>query len=381
MSAESEIQEEHSNTWETLVLNSVIPVIFLVLSAGAVYLSGYSATYVVQEMATRLGRNLFLVLSLLIPIMAGMGLNFGMVLGAMAGQIALILVVDRMVVGLPGLLLTAILSIPIAIVAGILCGMVLNRAKGSEMVTSLILGFFAKGVYDLTVLYGMGSVIPVNSPELVLSRGFGVRNAVSLIDLRGALDQVLLLNIRGVQFPLGTYLIIAAFALLIVWFRRTKLGQDMRAVGQSMPVAQAAGINVDRTRLIAIVISTILASFGQIIYLQNMGTLSTYNSQDQTGMYAVAALLVGGASVTRASLMNAVVGVLLFHILFFSAPMAGKAIFNKAEIGEYFRVFIAFGAIAAALVLHAWRRRRAESMSLRRAGQMLREKQKREKAV
>ena len=363
---------------ENFLLNSIIPFIFLALSAGAIYLSGYSSSFVIQEVFTRLGRNLFLVLALLIPIMAGMGLNFGMVLGAMAGQIALILVVDWMVVGLPGLLLAAIISIPLAIVAGILCGMILNRAKGREMVTSLILGFFAKGVYDLIVLFGMGpkSIIPVESADLVLSRGFGIRNAVSLIETRGALDQMILLNIKGIQIPLGTYLIIAIFAVLIVWFRGTKLGQDMRAVSQSMPVAQAAGINVDRTRLIAIIISTVLGGFGQIIYLQNMGTLSTYNSQDQAAMYAIAALLVGGASVSRATLVNAVVGVLLFHILFFSAPMAGKAILGKAEIGEYFRVFIAYGVIVAALVLHAWRRRRSEKLSARQAEQMMAEKQK-----
>ncbi|MDR2946557.1 MAG: ABC transporter permease [Candidatus Adiutrix sp.] len=369
---------------ETFLLNSIIPIIFLGLSAGAIYLSGYSAAYVVQEVFTRLGRNLFLVLALIIPIMAGMGLNFGMVLGAMAGQIALIMVVDWAVIGLPGLLLASIMSVPLAIVFGILAGMVLNRAKGSEMVTSFILGFFAKGVYDLTVLFGMGSIIPVDNPELVLSRGFGIRNAVSLIDTRGALDQMIMLNIemfgQPIQIPLGTYLVIALFGLLIVWFRRTKLGQDMRAVSQSMPVAQAAGINVDRTRLLAIVISTVLGAFGQLIYLQNMGTLSTYNSHDQAAMYAIAALLVGGASVTRATLVNAVVGVLLFHILFFSAPMAGKAMLGKAEIGEYFRVFIAYGVIAAALVLHAWRRRRSESIALKAAAQNLAARQAGESA-
>lgn len=353
---------------ENFLLNSIIPFIFLALSAGAIYLSGYSATFVIQEVFTRLGRNLFLVLALLIPIMAGMGLNFGMVLGAMAGQIALIFVVDWMVVGLPGLALASIISIPLAIIAGIFCGRILNLAKGREMVTSLVLGFFAKGIYELIVLFGMGprSIIPVTSPDLVLSRGYGVRNAVSLIEVRGALDQMIMLNIGGIQIPLGTYLVIAVFAALIVWFRKTKMGQDMRAVSQSIPLAQAAGINVDRTRLIAIVISTVLGAFGQLIYLQNMGTLSTYNSQDQAAMYAIAALLVGGASVSRATLVNAVVGVLLFHILFFSAPMAGKAIFGKAEVGEYFRVFVAYGVIAAALVLHAWRRRRTEKRRTRR---------------
>ena len=54
---------------------------------------------------TRLGRNAFLILSLLIPVMAGMGMNFGMTLGAMAGQIGLIFAADWQVWGIPGLIL------------------------------------------------------------------------------------------------------------------------------------------------------------------------------------------------------------------------------------------------------------------------------------
>ena len=40
--------------------------------------SGFSPGYLINEILTRMGRNTFLILSLLIPIMAGMGLNFGM---------------------------------------------------------------------------------------------------------------------------------------------------------------------------------------------------------------------------------------------------------------------------------------------------------------
>ena len=76
------------------LISNAVPIIFILMSAIAIPLSGFSATYLVQEMLIRLARNSFLVLSLIIPIVAGMGLNFGMVLGAMAGQIGLILVAD-----------------------------------------------------------------------------------------------------------------------------------------------------------------------------------------------------------------------------------------------------------------------------------------------
>ena len=375
-----------------LVAGNAVPVIFILISAFAIPLSGYSASYLIQELITRIGRNSFLILSLLIPIMAGMGLNFGMVLGAMAGQIGLLMISDWGVVGIPGMVLACLVGTPIAVILGIFCGAVLNRAKGREMVTSYILGFFINGVYQLVVLYFMGWIIPITNPSLLLSRGYGVRNAVSLLGIRGVLDNLIpsivaggeqasqFLKINGagsyfmihlpffdgaVRIPLATLIVIALFCAFIVWFRRTKLGQDMRAIGQSQSVADSAGIAVNRTRIIAIVISTVLACYGQIIYLQNMGTLNTYNSHDQAGMFSIAALLIGGASVSRASIANVFLGVILFHLMFIVAPVAGKNLIGDAQIGEYFRVFVSYGVIAIALVLHAWKRNREREASRR----------------
>lgn len=375
-----------------LIAGNAVPAIFILISAFAIPLSGFSASYLIQELLTRIGRNSFLILSLLIPIMAGMGLNFGMVLGAMAGQIGLLFIYDWGVVGIPGMVLACLIGTPIAIVLGVFCGAVLNRAKGREMVTSYILGFFINGVYQLVVLYLMGWVIPITNPTLLLSRGYGVRNAVSLSGIRGVLDNLIpavisgteqtsqFLSINGsgafmilqipffdgaVRIPLATLLVIALFCIFIVWFRKTKLGQDMRAIGQSQSVSDSSGIAVNRTRIIAIVISTVLACYGQIIYLQNMGTLNTYNSHDQAGMFSIAALLIGGASVSRASIANVFVGVILFHLMFIVAPMAGKNLIGEAQIGEYFRVFVSYGIIAIALVLHAWKRNREREASRR----------------
>jgi simple sugar transport system permease protein len=337
-------------------MTNLVPIIFIGLSAVAIPLSHFSGSYLLQEMLIRLARNSFLVLSLLIPIIAGMGLNFGMVLGAMGGQIGLILISDWNVVGFPGMILAAIIATPLAILLGWMCGTILNRAKGREMVTSFILGFFVNGLYQLLVLYGFGKVIPIRSASLVLSRGFGIRNAVNLLGIRNCLDNLIPLNLGGIKVPLGTFLVIGAFCVFIVWFRRTKLGQDMRAVGQDMEIARSAGIAVERTRLLSIVISTVLAAYGQIIFLQNIGTMNTYNSHEQAGMFAIAALLVGGASVARATLPNVFLGVILFHLMFVVSPMAGKYLMGQAQLGEYFRVFVSYGIIAISLVTYEWRR-------------------------
>lgn len=125
-------------------------------------------------------------------------------------------------------------------------------------------------------------------------------------------------------------------------------------MGQNRVVANAAGINVNRVRVIAIMISTVLAGWGQLIFVQNMGSFQTYGAHEQVGLYAGAAILVGGASIVRATNGQALLGCILFHTLFILAPAAGKNVFGDAAIGEYFRVFISYGVIAMALVMHAW---------------------------
>ncbi len=356
--------------------NNSVPILFVLICIVCIPISGFSASYLINEIVTRMGRNIFLILCLLIPIMAGMGLNFGMTLGAMAAELALILVSDWQIWGIPGVVLAMILSIPFSIVLGTLCGKILNMAKGREMITSYIISFFMNGVYQLVVLYMMGPIIPIKHANVKLPRGYGIRNSVDLIHMRQCLDNLLAVRIKGVKIPVLTFIIIALLCLFIVWFRRTKLGQDMRAVGQDMDVARDAGINVERTRIISIVMSTVLAGFGMVIYLQNMGNIATYSSHSQIGMFCIAALLVGGASVDRASIGNVFLGVILFHTMFIVAPKAGAMITGDSMIGEYFRVFVSYAVITLSLILYETKKRKNKSM----VGQQLAQAQKDEEA-
>lgn len=335
-----------------------VPLMFVLICAICAPISGLSPSYLINEIVTRMGRNAFLILSLLIPIMAGMGLNFSMTLGAMAGEIGLILVSDWQIVGIPGMVLAAIISVPISVLLGVFCGKVLNMAKGREMITSYIISFFINGIYQLVVLYLMGPVIPIKHGNIKLPRGYGIRNTVSLLSMRQKLDNLIPLTIKGVKIPVATFIIVFILCLIIIWFRKTKLGQDMRAVGQDLEVARDAGIDVEGTRIISMVISTVFAGLGMIIYLQNMGNIATYSSHSQIGMFCIAALLVGGASVDKASIGNVFLGIVLFHTMFIVAPKAGTVITGDSMIGEYFRVFVSYAVITVALIMYETNKRR-----------------------
>lgn len=351
---------------------AAVPLLFLVVSGVAIPLAKFSGVYLISEIITRLSRDSFLVLSLLLPVMAGMGINFGMVLGAMAGQIGLVFATDWGVAGVPALLAAALIGTPISIILGWFGGAVLNRARGREMITSMMLGLFVTGLYQFFLLYLCGdssvmpiALIPLRNTKVLLSRGFGVRNGFELSGA-GSLDKFLRLRIpfgKGfINVPVGTFLVIAVICVFLIWFRKTKLGQDMRAVGLDLSTSGTSGINVNKVRVQSIILSTVLACYGQIIYLQNMGTLNTYNGADQAALFAAAALLVGGATVSKASIVNALVGTGLFHLMFVVMPVAGKTLTGQAAIGEYFRIFVSYAVVTIALVLHAWRRQKDKEM-------------------
>jgi simple sugar transport system permease protein len=389
--------------------------LFIVLSIFGVIAAQQPLSFVLGELATRFGRNAFLVLALLIPVMAGMGLNFAMVIGAMAAQISVFIVILLEIQGILGVIVAMMLSAPLAGLFGLLVGKLFNNMKGSEMIGGMVLGFFADGLYQFLFLFILGGVIPINRPEIMITSGIGVRGTLELSGtIRYALDNLwrmdalnlvtigvalfVLYNIFvlvrkhrsdlrapqarklivrivgagvvyaltyvpyvtrlliGIRVPVVTWMMIFLLCVFLTAFTKTKLGQNMRAVGQNRNIARASGIDVDKTRIIAMMMSTVFAGWGQIILLQNLGTFSTYGAHTQVGQFAIASLLVGGASVQKASIKHALLGVILFHTLFIVSPIAGKNLLDNAQLGEYFRVFISYGVIAMSLALHAWQK-------------------------
>lgn len=397
-----------------LLIKNIVTIVFVLLCIGGIIASEQPLPFIVKELLTRIGRNSFLVLALIIPVIAGMGLNFGITIGAMAAQIVMFYVVSFGGTGFGALLLTIILSTPLAALFGYMTGKILNKTIGQEMITSMILGFFANGLYQLLFLFLIGTILPIGNEMYAIPGGIGVVNTVDLNgNLMYAMDGLWMIKLpwflmamgallslyyvlktyrsgaksekevraqafarigmglsmivfgvylatsknlyKNFDVPIITALFIFVIAVFNIAIFRTKMGHDFRTVGQDKHIAHVSGVNVEKRRVLSIVISTVLAAWGQIIFLQNLGTLNTYGSHVQISTFAIAALLIGGASVTKATVGQALLGVILFHTLFIVSPMAGKNLFGNAQVGEYFRTFIAYGVIGLSLGLHAWK--------------------------
>ena len=408
------------------VLENIVFCIFILLGIICLIFGKQSPAYVVSELVSRFSRNAISILSLIIPVLCGMGLNFGIVLGAMAGELGLILTIHWHMAGVAGLLVAVLIGAVFSIIFGYLTGKLYNKTKGQETLTGMILGYFAFGLFNLVLINLLGSLIPFKDEVIMLTGGVGLRDTISLSGMTGGFDDVLHLNLQTVilivfvlsvisagagmiyharkkyaireslyssrypiviailsalallmrntdflrpvmrftMVPVFTWILIILVALATMYISNTRYGQKVKVIGQNRTVATAAGINVNKVRIQAVIISTIIASLGQIVSLQNIGTMSTYTAHEMVGTYAIAALLVGGASINKATIKQGLVGCILFHLMFFMAPIAARNLFNDTMIGEYVRMFLSYGIIVLSLGLYAWqkpsRRRKAE---------------------
>ena len=250
-----------NNSITKILINNLVPIIFCIFCVAGMYYANISTKFLINSIIERMARNSFLVLSLIIPVIAGMGLNFGIVMGAMAGQIALVAITYWDIQGLGGFLLAAVISVPIAVLFGWLTGLVMNRAKGHEMITGMILGFFANGLYQLLFLFVLGGIIPMKNERMMLSSGIGIRNSIDLKGIKYAFDNLIKIKAGGLVIPVFTLIVVALLCIFMKFFLKTKLGQEFRSIGQDIHIAQISGINVDKTRILAIIISTVLAAW------------------------------------------------------------------------------------------------------------------------
>lgn len=400
------------------LINNAVTILFVIICIIGIILANQPLSYILGEISSRLFRNLTLILALIIPVWAGMGMNFSIVVGAMAAEIGIIAATNFSISGVACMAVAFLVSIPLSLVFGNLTGRLFNKTRGQEMITGMILGFFAKGIYDLVFMFLCGPVIPIKNKAMLLTNGIGLITPIDLnqetkkainniwkVTLDKALyflffvliavqivlivrkivknqekfqwkkayklyasiaglivyavichtSETVLFALRFTDVPVVTGIIIAIVCVLITYLSRTKLGSDINAVGQNRAIAISMGIPADKVRIIAVMMSTLLAALGQLIFIQDIGNFATYTAHENVGTFSIAALLVGGASIKKANIGQAILGALLFHTMFIVAPLAGKNLFDNAQYGEYFRVFVCYAVIAISLALHAWK--------------------------
>ena len=323
----------------------VIGVFFILLCFMCLWYD-LSLSTLLSNSVVRMGMNSVMVLAMVPGIQCGISLNLGLPIGLVAGLIGGLVTIEWGIPGWWGFLFAIAFGCVIAAVCGYLYGQLLNRLKGEEMSVTTYVGFSIVSLMCIAWL-----VLPFHSLKLRWPLGTGLRNTIGLdnTNFKQILNNFLSFSIGDFFVPTGLLLFMALCCALVWLFSRSKTGVAMQAVGNNPRFAQAAGINVDKMRIIGTTLSTVLGAVGILVYSQSYGFMQLYTTPRQMGFVAASAILIGGASTSRCKISHVIIGTFLFQgVLTLGMPVANVLV-PGSTISETLRILISNGIILYAL--------------------------------
>lgn len=335
------------NSIKSAIKNAGWPRIIIALFLLSMYLIspfiGINLKTALGDTLVRFGMNAILVLSLVPMIQSGTGLNFGMPLGVEAGLLGAVISIELQLTGIAGFLGAILFSIPFAILFGWLYGHILNKVKGGEMMIATYIGFSSVAIMCI-----MWLVLPFKSQDMIWAYGGeGLRTTISVENYwHRVLDKFL--HIPSDILPLGEIFCFVVLGAIIWIFFRTKTGYAMKAVGTNDKFAKATGIDIDKIRIKSVMMSTVIAAIGIVVYQQSFGFVQLYLAPFYMAFPAIAAILIGGASVNKATILNVIVGTLLFQGILTMTPTVVNNII-QTDMSETIRIIVSNGMILYAL--------------------------------
>ncbi|MDO5111995.1 MAG: ABC transporter permease [Clostridia bacterium] len=339
------LKERMAEVVDSFGLPRLIIAAFLLLLFIMAPIAGADFFTQLTNTINRFSWNAILVLAMIPMIHSGCGLNFGLPLGIISGLLGATLSIELGFTGRMSFVMAILIATPFALVLGSGYGWLLNKIKGGEMMIATYVGFSS-----VSFMCMMWLLLPYRSPTMVWGlAGKGLRTTISL---EGYFDKALAslgqINIGTLSIPVGTIAFFALLAFAMWAFLHTKTGTAMTAVGSNPTFAKAAGVNVDKMRLLSVVMSTWLAAVGILVYEQGFGFVQLYMAPFYMALPAVSAILIGGASVNKASITNVIIGTFLFQGIVTMTPTVMNSLIHM-DMSEVIRIIVSNGMILYAL--------------------------------
>lgn len=206
---------------------------------------------------------------------------------------------------------------------GLINGLIVTKLNMPSTIATIGMGSL---VYGLNYAYTNGSPVLTGIPR--------------------SFNQITLTRIFG-EIPINIVYMLAIIAILWVIINRSELGQRIKAVGGNITAARLSGINVDRIKIIAYMISGTCAAITGVLLASVMGT-GTSSAGDAYLMSSFAAVFVGSATLKDGEfhIIGTLIGVLITMIGF-----NGLAILGISSYAQYlFQGAITIGSVALSSV-------------------------------
>lgn len=124
------------------------------------------------------------------------------------------------------------------------------------------------------------------------------------------------------------YVVIVVLAVLGAWtflLSRTRFGRYLYAIGGNVEAARRAGVNIARVKTTAFALSGLTSGMAGIVYASRLGSISTDIDGGTLVLYAVAAAVIGGASLFggRGKMVHALLGGLVIAAIYNGMGLIG----------------------------------------------------------
>lgn len=225
---------------------------------------------------------LFAALAVLIALKAGL-FNIG-VSGQMlaAGFTATILIGYSDLPAVIAKPLVILIGFVIGALAGALVGYLKHRFNINEVVSTIMFNYIFQNV--VSFLINTFYVDPVSRQ----SKNVGQAGRLTLVDV--------VIGDYKMDIPLGILVAVIGIAVTAFVMNRTTLGFEIKAVGSSIRAAEYAGIQVGRTRVLAMMLSGGFAGLAGVTYYLGYFASIQPKVLVSTGYDAIAVALLGNSS-------------------------------------------------------------------------------------
>lgn len=270
---------------------------------------------------------------------AGIDLSVGAV-AAISASVAAVLITQQLQIG--GLTIGPLhfwAGLPIALVIGILAGML----NGLVITRGHIPDFIAT----------LGTSATLRGIALLVTGGLPVPSHLTATELKGYLPDEMIWLGSGSLLGIPVAGLIALLTVIAGWYilRYIALGRSIYAVGGNREAARVSGINTDRTKLWVYVFSGLMAAIAGIVLA---GRLNSANAlmADGEELRSIAAVVIGGTNLFggEGGVLGSLIGALTMGVL-------GNGL-NLLNVSAFWQRVIQGVVIILVVIFDQWRRRR-----------------------
>ena len=270
---------------------------------------------------------------------AGIDLSVGAV-AAISGSVAAVLMTQQLQIG--GLTIGPLhfwVGLPIALVIGILAG--------------LLNGFVITRGHIPDFIATLGTSATLRGIALLVTGGLPVPSHLTATELKGYLPDEMIWLGGGSVLGIPVAGLIALLTVIAGWYilRYIALGRSIYAVGGNREAARVSGINVDKTKIWVYIFSGLMAAIAGFVLAGRLNSANALMGEGEE-LRSIAAVVIGGTNLFggEGGVLGSLIGALIMGVL-------GNGM-NLLNVSAFWQRVIQGVVIILVVVFDQWRRRR-----------------------